>query len=69
MSSPRNGRRDGGAPSRALRDGRVQMLVYLPPATIKALKQAALDDDTSASAVVEAAVDAWLKRNRRPLPG
>lgn len=62
-------RTDSGEPPkrRTLGDGRVQMLVYLPPDVVKAIKQAALDDDTSASAVVEEAIEAWLaRRGRRP---
>lgn len=49
-------------PARALSDGRVQMLVYLPPALIKAAKLAALENDTSASHVVEQALADWLAR-------
>ena len=63
MVPPRKRKSDATPKSRALADGRVQMLVYLPPSLVKAIKRHALEADTSASAVVEAAVDAWLRRN------
>jgi hypothetical protein len=52
--------------ARVLSDGRVQMLVYLPPALVKAVKHAALDADTSASHVVAQALADWLARTARP---
>lgn len=53
---------------RSLGDGRVQFLVYLPPELVRELKLAAVHRDTSASAIVEQAVSAWLSRRRRPPP-
>jgi hypothetical protein len=44
------------------------MLVYLPPALVKAVKRAALEEDTSASDMVEQALEHWLTHGgRRPL--
>lgn len=43
----------------------MQMLVYLPPELVRTVKQIALDDDTSASAVVEEALDEWIVRRER----
>ena len=45
---------------RATRDGRQPLVVYMRPESIKALKIAALEDDTTASAIVAAAVASWL---------
>jgi len=41
-----------------------QMLVYLPPETITALKIAAVEDGGSVSAIVEELANAWLERRR-----
>ena len=49
-----------------LADGRVQMLVYLPPTLVKKVKRLALDHDTSASHVVEQALHEWLARVADP---
>jgi len=46
---------------RATRDGRQPLVVYMRPEAIKALKIAALEDDTTASAIVATAVSAWLQ--------
>lgn len=46
---------------RATRDGREPLVVYLRPEAIKALKMAALGDDTTASAIVAEAVQTWLR--------
>lgn len=63
VSASRAGpRARGPSPARALADGRVQMLVYLPPDLVRAVKHAALDRDTSASHVVEQALTDWLTR-------
>lgn len=45
---------------RATRDGREPLVVYMPPESIKALKFAALEYDTTASAIVLDAVTRWL---------
>jgi len=45
---------------RATRDGREPLVVYMQPEAIKALKIAALQYDTTASAMVSEAVSAWL---------
>lgn len=45
---------------RATRDGREPLVVYMPPESIKALKFAALEYDTTASAIVLDAVMRWL---------
>lgn len=50
----------GRGTGRVLADGRVQMLVYLPPSLVKAVKHAAVEQDVSASHVVEQAVVRWL---------
>ena len=50
---------------RATSDGRQPLVVYLRPEAIKALKFAALDGDTTASAIVAGAVDSWLRGNGR----
>ena len=46
---------------RATRDGREALVVYLQPACIKAVKIAALELDTTASALVSEALDQWLR--------
>ncbi|MGU3466431.1 ribbon-helix-helix domain-containing protein [Methylobacterium sp. C33D] len=48
--------------SRVRADGRRQLLVYLPPELIKDLKKLAVDDETTASAIVEEAVRQWVKK-------
>lgn len=45
---------------RVTRDGRQPLVVYMRPEAIKALKMAALEDDTTASAIVGDAVSSWL---------
>jgi len=49
---------------RATRDGREPLVVYMPPESIKALKFAALEYDTTASAIVQDAVTRWLESTR-----
>lgn len=49
---------------RATRDGRQPLVVYMRPETIKALKIAALENDTTASAIVADAVSSWLRSRR-----
>ncbi len=44
------------------RDGRKQLLVYVLPDVIKNVKRAALDDESTASAITEAALQDWLER-------
>jgi hypothetical protein len=62
--------RDGGKSSapkrkrRSTRDGREPLVIYLRPESIKALKIAALEDDTTASAIVADALDRWLHTRR-----
>lgn len=52
---------------RATRDGREPLVVYMLPEAIKALKIAALQLDTTASAIVSEAVSAWLQTTaKRP---
>ncbi|BAQ45813.1 hypothetical protein [Methylobacterium aquaticum] len=51
-----------GAQARQRTDGRRQLLVYLPPAVIKEVKKAAVDEDTTASSITEEALKDWLKR-------
>lgn len=46
-------------------DGRRQLLVYVEPNVIKDTKKAALDLDTTASAVVEEALKEWLSRRNQ----
>jgi hypothetical protein len=57
-----------GAPRkrRATSDGREPLVVYMRPESIRALKIAALEDDTTASAIVAEATDAWLRSRGRP---
>jgi predicted transcriptional regulator len=43
-------------------DGRRQLLVYLPPELIKDIKKLAVDDDTTASAIVEEALRQWVEK-------
>ncbi len=50
---------------RSTRDGREPLVVYLRPESIKALKMAALENDTTVSAIVADQADAWLRANRR----
>ncbi len=50
---------------RSTSDGREPLVVYLRPEAIKSLKMAALEGDTTASAIVAAAVDGWLRANGR----
>lgn len=52
---------------RSTSDGREPLVVYLRPESIKALKMAALEGDTTASAIVAGAVDGWLRANTRPV--
>ena len=55
------------APSRkrrATRDGREPLVIYMLPASIKALKIAAIEQDSTASAIVAEAVTTWLRANR-----
>ena len=56
------------AKSRLRADGRRQLLVYLHPETIKNAKKAALDLDTTASAIVEEALNEWLERRSSKSP-
>ena len=51
---------------RSTRDGREPLVVYLRPESIKALKIAALENDTTVSAIVADQTDAWLRAQGRP---
>ena len=51
-----------GRPPR--RDGRKQLLVYVMPEVIKNAKRAALDDDTTVSAIVETVLREWLDKRQ-----
>ena len=56
-----------GGPSRkrrSTRDGREPLVIYLRPESIKALKMAALERDTTASAIMAEALDTWLGARR-----
>lgn len=55
----------GAGSGRIRADGRRQLLVYIRPDVIKDTKKAALDRDTTASAVVEEALQEWLARHAR----
>ena len=46
--------------TRVRADGRRQLLVYLPPELIKGIKKLAVDDETTASAIVEEALRQWV---------
>ena len=63
----RQSSRDKASPRkrRATSDGREPLVVYMLPESIKALKIAAVEQDTTASAIVTAAVDAWLRKAGR----
>jgi hypothetical protein len=50
---------------RATRDGREPLVVYMLPDAIKALKIAAVEQDTTASAIVTEAVTMWLNNTAR----
>jgi len=50
---------------RATSDGREPLVVYLLPSCIKALKIAAVELDSTASAIVGEAVAAWLLKSAR----
>lgn len=47
------------------RRGRRQLLVYLPPDLIRALKIAGIELDLTGSEIVEEALVAWLRRRKR----
>ena len=46
---------------RSTRDGREPLVVYLRPESIRALKMAALENDTTVSAIVADLADQWLQ--------
>ena len=50
------------ASGRTRADGSRQLLVYVDPEVIRNTKKAALDLDTTASAIVEKALSEWLDR-------
>ncbi len=55
-----------GRKRRSTRDGRQPLVIYLRPEAIKALKIAALERDTTASAIMADVLDAWLDARQRP---
>lgn len=58
--------RAGGARKRrSTRDGREPLVIYLRPEAIKGLKIAALENDTTVSAIVADQMDAWLRTQGR----
>jgi hypothetical protein len=59
MARPVNSGPGGGRP-----DGRRQLLIYMKPDIIKALKRAALDDDVNAYELAEEAIEAYLKTRK-----
>jgi hypothetical protein len=61
MTEPKNTRLKGRKPPEG--DKR-QFLVTMGPATIKAVKTAAIEDDTTASEVMEEAANQWLERRK-----
>jgi hypothetical protein len=50
---------------RATSDGRQPLVVYLRPESIRALKIAAVENDTTASAIVAEAVSSWLSAREK----
>ena len=57
-----NGRTKLGATKPADKEKR-QMLLHLDSSVIKDLKKAAVDRESSASAIANEAIDAWLRNN------
>ena len=53
-----------GRKRRSTRDGRQPLVIYLRPESIKALKIAALERDSTASAIMADALDTWLEQQR-----
>jgi len=49
---------------RSTSDDMQRATVYLPRATVRALKQAALDRDTSMSRILTELADQWLNTNK-----
>ena len=64
---PRDTDRSAGADRkrRSTRDGREPLVIYLRPESIKALKIAALEKDTTVSAIIAEQADAWLRAQGR----
>lgn len=46
-------------------DGRRQLLVYLDPEVIKALKKAAVDEERHSYEIVEKAIQDWLAKRKK----
>lgn len=57
--------REKAADSRKRADGRRQLLIYLAPEVILALKRTALDQQRPAYELAEDAIRDWLLRNKR----
>ena len=53
-----------GRKRRSTRDGRQPLVIYLRPEAIRALKIAALERDSTASAIMADVLDTWLERQR-----
>ena len=51
---------------RSTSDGREPLVVYLRPEAIRARKMAALERDTTVSAIIAVQADAWLRAQGRP---
>jgi hypothetical protein len=49
--------------------GKQQMLVYLPPDTVTALKIAGVEDGVPVTAIIEDLATKWLARRRKRLEG
>jgi hypothetical protein len=61
MTEPKKTRLKGRKPAEG--DKR-QFLVSMGPETIKAIKTAAIEDDTTASELMEEAANQWLERRK-----
>jgi hypothetical protein len=61
MTEPKKTRLKGRKPAEG--DKR-QFLVTMGPETIKAIKTAAIEDDTTASELMEEAANQWLERRK-----
>jgi hypothetical protein len=61
MSGPKTARLKGRRPPEGEKR---QFLVTIGPAIIKAIKTAAIEDDTTASEVMEQAASQWLERRK-----
>ena len=53
-----------GRKRRSTRDGREPLVIYLRPESIRALKIAAIEEGTTASAIMADALEAWVRTRR-----